>query len=181
MFIASALNAKQLAAFEPRVSRERPRGLIKHVLTVLVFWSWVLLLPRLPPSSRSLRLFPWASILLHGPLDICLDLLPAAPLPPVQKRDAQHMFLQHRGAHADNGPILATTSVQVQKWTRSPFSNKFKREVLNLHGLNGCGCKLGFTGVSGLMPVRLCKSMLLGLSVRLGSREKSPNTVRFEA
>ena len=63
--------------------RERPPGLIQHVLTVPVFWSWALLLPRLPPSSRSLRLFPWASILLHVPLGICLHLLPAAPLPPV--------------------------------------------------------------------------------------------------
>ena len=81
--------------------RERPPGLIQHVLTVLVFGSWVLPPPRLPPLSRSLRLCPWASILLHGPLDICSDLLPAAPPPPVQKRDAQHMFLQHRGAHAE--------------------------------------------------------------------------------
>ena len=48
----------------------------QHVLTVLVFWSWVLLLPRLPPLSRSLRLFPWASILLHWPLDICLPYHP---------------------------------------------------------------------------------------------------------
>ena len=56
-------------------------GLIQHVLTVLVFWSWVLLRPRLPPSPRSLKLFPWSSILLHGPLDICLDLLPATPRP----------------------------------------------------------------------------------------------------
>ena len=29
----------------------------------------------------------------HGPLYICLDLLPATPLPPVHKQDAQHMFL----------------------------------------------------------------------------------------
>ena len=50
--------------------REIPPGLLQHVLSVLVFWSWVLLLPRLPPSSRSLRLFPWASILFYGPLDI---------------------------------------------------------------------------------------------------------------
>ena len=50
--------------------RERPPGLLQHVLTVLVCWSWVLLQPRLPPSSRSLRLFPWASTLLYGPLDI---------------------------------------------------------------------------------------------------------------
>ena len=56
--------------------RERPPGLIQHVLTVLVFWSCVPLRPRLPPS---LRLFPWASILLHGPLDICLGLVLAAP------------------------------------------------------------------------------------------------------
>ena len=81
------------------ILRERPPELIQHVLTVLVFWSWVLLRPRLPP--RSLKLFPWPSILLHGPLDICLDLLPAAPRPPMQKRDAQHMFLQHRGARAE--------------------------------------------------------------------------------
>ena len=30
-----------------------------------------------------------------------LDLLPPASLPPVQKRDAQHMFLQHKGSHTD--------------------------------------------------------------------------------
>ena len=41
--------------------RERLPGLIQHVLAVLAFWSWVLLLPRLPPSSRSLRLFPGLS------------------------------------------------------------------------------------------------------------------------
>ena len=38
------------------------------MLNVLVFWSWVLLLPRLPPWSRSLRLSPWASILLYTDL-----------------------------------------------------------------------------------------------------------------
>ena len=81
--------------------RERPPGLILHVLTVLVLGSWVLLLSQLLPSSRSLRLFPRPSVLLHGPLDICLDLLAAAPLPPVQRQDAQHMFLQHRGAQAE--------------------------------------------------------------------------------
>ena len=88
--------------FESRVFiRQRPPGLIQLVLTVLVFWAWVLLLTRLPLSSWSLKLLPCASILLRGPLDIRLDLLPAAPLPPVQKRDAQHKFLHHRGAHAD--------------------------------------------------------------------------------
>ena len=64
------------------ILREIPPGLLQHVLTVLVFWSWVLLLPRLPPWSRSLRLFPWASVLLYGPLDIdwiCCPQLPHHP------------------------------------------------------------------------------------------------------
>ena len=71
------------------------------MLTVLLFLSWVLLPARSPPSSRSLRLCPWTKILLHGPLDICLDLLPAASPPPVQKRDAQPKFWKHRGAHTE--------------------------------------------------------------------------------
>ena len=51
--------------------------------------------------SRILRLYPWASSLLYGALGqiawICCPQLPRH----VQKRDAQHMFLQHRGAHAE--------------------------------------------------------------------------------
>ena len=54
--------------------RERPSGLIQHVLTVLAFLSWVLLRPRPPPFSRSLRVCPWTGILLHGPLDNLLGL-----------------------------------------------------------------------------------------------------------
>ena len=81
------------------------------MLTVLVFFSWVLLLPRPPPSSRSLRLCAWPSILLHAPLGIFLDWLAAAPPPPVQKRDAQHKFLRHRGARADStGPLTSIKS-----------------------------------------------------------------------
>ena len=57
---------------EVLIFREMPPVLLQHVLTVLVFWSWVLRLPRLPPRSRSLRLFPWASILLHRALGHCL-------------------------------------------------------------------------------------------------------------
>ena len=76
-------------------------GLIQNVLTILVFWSCALPLPWLPPSSRSLRFFAWASILLHRPLDICLDLLPAAPLPPVQKIkwDARHTSFYNTCGH----------------------------------------------------------------------------------
>ena len=64
-------------------------GLIQLVLTVLVFWSRMLLVPRLPTSFGSLTV-PLNQRLLHGPLVICLDLLPTAPLPPIQKRDVQH-------------------------------------------------------------------------------------------
>ena len=31
-----------------------------------------------------------------------LDLLPPAPLPPMQKREAQHKSLQHKGAHTEH-------------------------------------------------------------------------------
>ena len=44
---------------------------------------------------------PWPSICFHGPSSKFLDLLPPASLSPVQKRDAQHMFLQHKGSHTD--------------------------------------------------------------------------------
>ena len=59
--------------------REMPPGLLQHVLTVLVFWSWFLLLPRLPPWSRSLRLPAWAGILLYGPLEIAWMCCPQLP------------------------------------------------------------------------------------------------------
>ena len=65
-----------LPVFSFKCIRERLPGLLQHMLTVLVFWSRVLLMPRLPSAARS------------------------SP-PPVQKRDAQHMFLQHRGSHAE--------------------------------------------------------------------------------
>ena len=45
-------------------------------------------------SSKSLRVCPCLSICCHGPSSKFLDLLPPASVPPVQKRDAQHMFLQ---------------------------------------------------------------------------------------
>ena len=103
---------------QQHIIRQRPPGLIQHVLTVLVFGSWVLPPPRLPPSSRSLRLCPWANILLHGRLDICSDLLPAAPPPPVQKQDAQHMFLQHRG-----GTRTRSTTMRICCWQSKKRAN----------------------------------------------------------
>ena len=39
-----------------RFVRESAPGLIRHVLTVLLVWSGVLLLPRLPAFTRSLKL-----------------------------------------------------------------------------------------------------------------------------
>ena len=82
---------------------EIPPGLFPHVLTVLVFWSWVLLLPRLPPWSRSLRLFPCASILLYGPLDtawICYPQLPHHPC----KNGTHSTCFYSTGGHTPNVP-----------------------------------------------------------------------------
>ena len=75
--------------------------LILHVLTVLVFWFWVLLMPKSQALSRSLRLCPWSSICFMAPSSKILGSAPPAPLPSVEKRDAQHKFLQHKGANTD--------------------------------------------------------------------------------
>ena len=121
---ASTLRPPLTSTIPKNQIRERPPWVdSQHVLTVLVFWSWVLLLPRLPPSSRSLRLFPWASILLQGSLDICLDLLHATPLPTVQKQDAQHIFLQHRGAHAEKTRLrMSSARSNPHEWQSLPKS-----------------------------------------------------------
>ena len=56
--------------------------------------------PLFRPKTETKNYFPEAkAFCLAGPG--IFHLLPAAHLPPVQKRDAQHMFLKHRGAHAD--------------------------------------------------------------------------------
>ena len=61
---------------------------------------------------------PGLAFCFIGPLDICLDLLTAAPLPRVQKRDAQHKFLQHRGgAHANNQHKVFQTEIFLFSWT----------------------------------------------------------------
>ena len=49
---------------ESDIFQGKTPGLIQHVLTVLVFWSWVLLRHRLRAAFQNLRLFPWTSILL---------------------------------------------------------------------------------------------------------------------
>ena len=82
--------------------RERPPGLLQDVLTVLVFWSWILLLPRLPPSSQSLRLFPWASILLYGPLGHWLgSAAHSSPITRAKTGRSAHVFTA-QGAHAES-------------------------------------------------------------------------------
>ena len=83
-------------------------------------------------ETERLRLFPCASSLLHGPLDICLDLLPAAPPPPVQKRDAQLKF------HEDvNGEKLTVTKnggflFLVPIFPR--FTQSFSRFIRDING-----------------------------------------------
>ena len=90
-------NFRRVSCVRMSEVRERPPVLIQHVLTVLVFWSWMLLMPRLLPSSRSIRLLPWASILLHRPLDTCLDLPPSPTTRAKTERTAQ--VFTARGGH----------------------------------------------------------------------------------
>ena len=77
--------------------RERPPGLIQHVLTVLVFWSWVLLLPRLPPSSRSLRLFLCASICFMVSWTFAWICCPQLPFHPCKNRTHSTCFYSTGG------------------------------------------------------------------------------------
>ena len=76
----------------PKSLREIPPGLLQHVLTVLVFWSWVLLLPRLPPSSRSLRLFPWASFCFTGPWTLLGSAARSSPTTRAKPGRKAHVF-----------------------------------------------------------------------------------------
>ena len=106
-----------LSSKRAQLIRERPPRLIQHMLTVLVFWSWVLLLPQLQPSSRSLRLFPWASILLRGPLDMCLDPLPPALLPSMQN-GTHSTCLYSTGGHIPNLVARIARPISLAIWHR---------------------------------------------------------------
>ena len=44
------------------------------------------------------------------------DLLPPASLPGVQKRDAQHMFLQHKGSHTDPSRLSKFIAEIIRKY-----------------------------------------------------------------
>ena len=57
-----------------------------------------------PPPELHLGASECAPGLAFAFMALRANLGSAAPtsLPPVQKRDAQHMFLQHRGAHAES-------------------------------------------------------------------------------
>ena len=66
---------------------------------------------RLPGFVQEPECVSWTSICFMAPLSKFLDLLPPAPLPCVQKRDAQNKFLQHKGAHTDPESILGRFGV----------------------------------------------------------------------
>ena len=57
---------------------------------------------------------PWPSICFHGLSGKFLDLLPPTSLPPVQKRDAQHMFSQHNRSHTEYNCIAVQGVSQLQ-------------------------------------------------------------------
>ena len=111
----------------------RPPGLIWHVLTVLVFWFRVLL-PGSRASFWSIRVRPLTIICFMAPSSKFLDPLPPTPRPPVQKHDAQHMILQHEGAHTDTS---ATTphfvEIACSSTTTEHFGIKLGLQLLSSH------------------------------------------------
>ena len=89
--------------------RDIPPGLLQHVLTVLVFWSWVLLLPRLPPWSRSLRLFPWLAFCFTGPWTLLGSAARSSPTTHAKTGRTAHAFTAQGGGDT---PITTTSKRQ---------------------------------------------------------------------
>ena len=121
--------------------RERPRGMIQLVLTLLAFGLRVLLVPRLPASSGSFRVCPRTRIcfMALGHL-LCSSAAHNNSLPPVQKRDAQHKLLQHKGAHTDKKNLGrlgdATTALTVFAAFRECQTSKLKYKI-DCRGMEG--------------------------------------------
>ena len=119
--------------------REIPPGLLQHVLIVLVFWSWVLLLPRLPPWSRSLRLFPWASILLYGPVDIAWICCPQLPHHPCKNGTHSTCFYS-TGGHTLTNSILIFRIPHPRKKNRALVGGSLEISFFSRRGI-GVGVK----------------------------------------
>ena len=77
--------------------REIPPGLLQHVLTVLVFWSWVLLLARLPPWSRSLGLFPGLVFCFTSPWTLLGSAARSYPTTRAKTGRTAHVFTAQGG------------------------------------------------------------------------------------
>ena len=113
--------------------RARPPGLIQHVLTVLVFWSCGLL-PRLPPSSRSLRLFPWASILLHGALGHLLgSAARSSPATRAKTGRTAHVFTAQGGTRRRKRPLPRSSEKSEESEKESKTSRKSEKNLTNSH------------------------------------------------
>ena len=54
-----------------------------------------------------------------------MDMLPTAPLPPVQKQDVQHKFLKHKGKHTHTHTHTPRTK---EKHTMNEKTNHQERE-----------------------------------------------------
>ena len=107
--------------------QEKTPGLNQHVLTVLVFWSWVLLVPGLAASCWSPRLRPRTSMCLMAHwtfAGICCSQLSCHPC---KNGTHFHMFLQHKGAHTDS------TQWNTQIGTERTLTGGQKRNIRKNH------------------------------------------------
>ena len=103
------------------------------MLTVLFFWSCVLVMPSSRASSRSLEVCPWPSICFDDRSSKVLDLLPPASLPPVQKRGrTAHVFAAQGGTHRFVGASakLRSRRSTVGKCTGPKWSKMVKTTIL---------------------------------------------------
>ena len=125
--------------------------------------------------------------LLHDPLEICLDLLPTTPLPPVQKRDAQHTSLQRKGAYTDSiSPSLSPIRRILVAWPEQANGLGGKQKLKEMLSRPNMNAKSSFPVAVPLWKMEVTSRMLQRLSKSLAQVEKpvcswSPKACQIQA
>ena len=136
--------------------RERPPGLINHVLTVVVFLSWVLAVPPPPELIQP-------SICFHGLSSKVLDLLPPASLHLCKNGTHSTCFYSTRGHTPKMGPVYETNHPAPQ--TKQLFSAKSHRKFSSLslsrRGFIHTGIDVLRGGVGGWLCLLVPKKLLI--------------------
>ena len=97
------------------------------MLTVLVFWSLFLLLPRLPPWSRNLRLFPGLAFCCTGPRRLLGSAARSSPHHPLKNGTHSTCFYS-TGGHT---PVLGSSRETPRTQARTCSSDREVPEKLD--------------------------------------------------